>query len=288
MRPWLRRAERTRLDPPGRGQYSRLASAIPIHPSSGSAGVGLNQRASPLSSTTANPYQYEDLLVRSRDPYAHAKYQIILGSLDHTRPLRLLNAGCGSGDLSFLLAALGHTVVGIDPGPEYIQLARGRSAEGGRCTFEVASIEDYASAEPFDCVIATDVLEHIEDDRTAFRRLAGLVRPSGRIVITVPAGQWLFGYHDEQLGHFRRYSKGTLRALAETASTVENVRYFGVCLIPVCLWYSRWMRRPYPVAESADTRARPLTAPLLRGVLALERRMRPPLGTSLILRARPR
>jgi SAM-dependent methyltransferase len=264
MRPWLRRAERTRLDPPGRGQYSRLASAIPIHPSSGSAGVGLNQRASPLSSTTANPYQYEDLLVRSRDPYAHAKYQIILGSLDHTRPLRLLNAGCGSGDLSFLLAALGHTVVGIDPGPEYIQLARGRSAEGGRCTFEVASIEDYASAEPFDCVIATDVLEHIEDDRTAFRRLAGLVRPSGRIVITVPAGQWLFGYHD------------------------EHVRYFGVCLIPVCLWYSRWMRRPYPVAESADTRARPLTAPLLRGVLALERRMRPPLGTSLILRARPR
>lgn len=235
-----------------------------------------------------NPYQYEDLLVRARDPYAHAKYQVILGYLGQAPPLRILNAGCGSGDLSFLLAALGHSVVGIDPGAEYIDLARSRSAEGRSCTFEVASIEEYEAAERFDCVIATDVLEHIEDDRAAYRKLVHLVRPSGLIVITVPAGQWMFGYHDEQLGHFRRYSRRSLRALAETASTVEDVRYFGVCLIPVCLWYSRWMRRPYPVAESGDTEARPLTAPILRAVLAAERRMRPPVGTSLILKARPR
>jgi 2-polyprenyl-3-methyl-5-hydroxy-6-metoxy-1,4-benzoquinol methylase len=201
----------------------------------------------------------------------------------------VLNAGCGSGDLSFLLAALGHTVVGIDPGREYIELARQRGAEGqGRCTFDVASIEEFESADPFDCVIATDVLEHIEDDRTAFRKLAALVRASGRLVITVPAGQWLFGYHDEQLGHYRRYSRRSLRTLAETACVVEDVRYFGVCLIPVCLWYSRWLRRPYPVAESGDTAARPLLAPLLHGVLAAERRLRPPLGTSLILEGRPR
>lgn len=179
-------------------------------------------------------------------------------------------------------------MVGIDPGREYIELARQRGAEGGgRCTFEVASIEAFDAAEPFDCVIATDVLEHIEDDRAAFRKLAALVGPSGHLVITVPAGQWLFGYHDEQLGHYRRYSKATLRALAETASVVDDVRYFGVCLIPVCLWYSRWRRRPYPVAESGDTAARPLLAPVLHGVLAAERRLRPPLGTSLILKARP-
>ncbi|HET9317425.1 MAG TPA: class I SAM-dependent methyltransferase, partial [Vicinamibacteria bacterium] len=248
-------------------------------------------RLSPMSappSAPLNAYQYQDLLVRGRDPYAHAKYQVILGHLGQASPQRILNAGCGSGDLSFLLGALGHEVVGIDPGSAYIDLARSRAAEGPGCTFEVASIESYEPAKPFDCVIATDVLEHIEDDHAAYRKLVRLVSPSGLIVLTVPAGQWLFGYHDEQLGHFRRYSRRSLRALAETASTVEDVRYFGVCLVPVCLWYSRWMRRPYPVAESADTRARPLTAPILRAVLAAERRMRPPTGTSLILKARPR
>ena len=242
-----------------------------------------------LTSLAQNSYQYEDLLVRSRDPYAHAKYQVILRYLDHSRPLRILNAGCGSGDLSFLLAARGHVVTGIDPGAEYVALARERSAEGaGRCTFDVASIETFETPEAFDCVIATDVLEHIEDDRAAYRKLARLTRGSGPLIITVPAGPWLFGYHDEQLGHYRRYTRASLRALAETASTVEDIRYFGVCLVPVCLWFSRWRRIPYPVAESGDTSARPLTAPLLRAVLAAERRLRPPLGTSLLMKARPR
>jgi SAM-dependent methyltransferase len=203
--------------------------------------------------------------------------------------MRILNAGCGSGDLSFLLAARGHSVVGIDPGHDYIELARRRAPEaGGRCTFSVASIEDFESAEPFDCVIATDVLEHIDDDRAAFRKLTALVRPSGLLVITVPAGQWLFGYHDEQLGHYRRYSRRSLLAVTETACRVEDVRYFGVFLIPVCLWYSRLRRRPYPVAEAVDTSARPLRARVLHGILAAERRLRPPLGTSLILTGRPR
>jgi SAM-dependent methyltransferase len=180
-------------------------------------------------------------------------------------------------------------VVGIDPGHEYIELARRRGPEGGgRCTFGVASIEGFESAETFDCVIATDVLEHIADDRAALRKLISLIRPSGLLVITVPAGQWLFGYHDEQLGHYRRYSRPSLRALVETACAVEDVRYFGAFLIPVCLWYSRVRRRPYPVAESGDTSARPLLAPLLHAVLAAERYLRPPLGTSLILKGRPR
>jgi SAM-dependent methyltransferase len=198
-----------------------------------------------------------------------------------------LNAGCGVGDLSFLLAGRGHTVVGIDPGAECIALAIQRQEGDGRCTFHVSTIDDYHS-EPFDCVIAVDVLEHIEDDRAALRKLASLLRPSGLLVLTVPAGQWLYGYHDEQLGHHRRYSRGSLRKLAETAALVDDVRYFGFSLIPVCFLYSRLLRRPYPVAESGDTSARPLVAHVLRGVLAAERRLRPPLGTSLILKGRPR
>ena len=46
------------------------------------------------------------------------------------------------------------------------------------------------------------------------------------MLVTVPAGPWLFGYHDEQLGHYRRYTKGTLRRLAGTLRG-RALRYFG-------------------------------------------------------------
>jgi SAM-dependent methyltransferase len=240
---------------------------------------------------TFNQYQFDDLLTRSQDQYANAKYRVILGYLRGSRPLRILNGGCGSGELSLLLAAAGHQVVGIDPASEYIDVARRNAAAAGiaGCTFDVSTIEEFAAGETFDCVVATDVLEHIEDDRRAIRRLTQLVAPGGRVILTVPAGQWLFGFHDEALGHFRRYSKSTLRRLAEPVVDIRHMRYFGFTLIPVCLLYSRWLRRPYPVAEAGDVNRSPVSARVLQSVLRLDAGMPMPVGTSLILEgvARP-
>jgi predicted dehydrogenase/2-polyprenyl-3-methyl-5-hydroxy-6-metoxy-1,4-benzoquinol methylase len=237
-------------------------------------------------STAFNQAQYDDLRVKSQDLYALTMHEILLAHLRGREGLRILNAGCGSGELCLLLAGRGHTVVGIDPEPAYVALARENAAAcpGTDCAFAVASIEEYRGPGAFDCVIATDVLEHIEDDRAALAKLVSLVRPGGLVLLTVPAGQWLFGYHDEQLGHFRRYSRRTLRALVEGSCDGERVRYFGFSLIPVCLWYSKIRRRPYPVAESGDTKRRPLGARLLRGLLRLDRWLPLPLGTSLVLK----
>ena len=131
-------------------------------------------------------------------------------------------------------------------------------------------------------MISTDVLEHIEHDKNAFNCLAKFVRPSGQILITVPAGQWLFGYHDEQLGHYRRYSAGTARQMVSDTCRVRRVRYFGTTLIPVCLLFSQWLRKPYPVAEVGGDK-RSLISRILNTLLALEKRIHFPLGTSLLL-----
>jgi SAM-dependent methyltransferase len=233
-------------------------------------------------STTFNQDQYDDLLARSADVYAQTKYDVLLGHLAGRTGLRILNAGCGSGELCLQLARRGHHVLGIDPVPEYIDLAlRSAAPEGATpCRFEVCSIEDYKGEGGFDCVIATDVLEHIEDDRAAFAKLVGFVRPGGLILITVPAGPWLFGYHDEILGHFRRYSRKSLLGLAREFCKVEAVRYFGFTLIPVCSLYSKILRQHYPVTWSGDSsRRRPLF-----GLLRVDRHLPLPLGTSLILK----
>jgi SAM-dependent methyltransferase len=235
---------------------------------------------------TFNQAQYDDLAVKSQDIYAHTKYDILERYLAGQANLRILNVGCGSGDLSLRLAARGHDVTGIDVEPAYIDLALANAAvrgTQGRCSFAVSSIEDYTGDGDFDCVVSTDVLEHIADDRAAFTKMASLVRSGGLILITVPAGQWLFGYHDEQLGHYRRYNRSRLRQLVSDWCEVRRSRYFGFTLIPVCWLYSRWLRRPYPVAEAADTQRRPVRALVLRALMKLERWLPLPAGTSLLL-----
>src|SRR5262245_45136566 len=114
--------------------------------------------------TTFNQAQYDDLAVKSQDLYANTKYDILEGYLAGQKGLRVLNAGCGSGELSLRLAARGHTVVGIDVEPAYIELAlhNARACGATNCTFKVSSIEEYDGSGAFDCVVSTDVLEHIE------------------------------------------------------------------------------------------------------------------------------
>lgn len=231
-------------------------------------------------------FQYHDLLVRRDDLYAQAKYKIILRFLKNRKNLKILNAGCGSGELSFLLAAAGHTVFGIDPGLEYIALAKsGLSSElSSRCTFQVSSIENFSHPDKFDCVIATDVLEHIENDTLATTKLIDYLCVGGDLIVTVPALPALFGYHDEQLGHFRRYTKTTLARLINNSNSIifKKLRYFGFTLIPICYLYSRIWRWSYPVGGSGRgwcIRARQL---FLNSILLLERRAVFPFGTSLV------
>lgn len=224
---------------------------------------------------------------RSRDLYAFTKYDIIREWIGSQQPLSILNAGCGSGELSFLLAEDGHSIEGIEPVREYVDLAlavlpSAPEAIRTRLSFSQNSVESYQSNRKFDVVIATDVLEHIEDADNAFSKLVSLVKPGGRIIITVPAGQWLFGYHDVVLGHYRRYTKTTLRQLVQRQVLTQKMRYFGFALIPVCLVFSRWLQRPYPVAESGDKKKNPLTHWILRTVLNIDRAIPMPLGTSLL------
>ena len=237
-----------------------------------------------------NKYQYEDMVVRRDDPYANAKYQIILGYLKHEKSLKILNAGCGSGELSFLLARAGHEVLGIDPAREYIDLAKKLVPKKllNFCDFQISSIENFQTSEKFDAVIATDVLEHIKDDEAAARRLADFVRPGGHFIVTVPAMQSLYGFHDEELGHFRRYGAGQLKKIINKTNliSIKKIRYFGFTLIPVCVLYSRILRRSYPVA--APGRSGTLRAVLLKMLLTLDRNLPMPLGTSLILFGRRR
>ncbi|MBI2989751.1 MAG: class I SAM-dependent methyltransferase [Candidatus Magasanikbacteria bacterium] len=237
-----------------------------------------------------NEYQYRDLLIREQDPYAEKKYRLIADCLKDKRSLHILNAGCGSGELSFLLSDKGHRVFGIDPAEEYIGLARTAAERKGLkdCVFEVSSIENFTDKDQYDCVIATDVLEHIEADYSALAKLSRLVKPGGMLIVTVPALEFLFGYHDRELGHFRRYSKLTLRRLINSQSLLEIriLRYFGFTLIPICLLFSRILKRSYPIGPRTKGFGSAMKKYVLNFLLFLDSCIPMPFGTSLLCVAR--
>ncbi|GIW85955.1 MAG: hypothetical protein KatS3mg108_0279 [Isosphaeraceae bacterium] len=105
----------------------------------------------------------------------------------------------------------------------------------------------------FDLIVALDVLEHIEDDQTAARALAGMLRPGGWLVVTVPAFGVLWDRHDEINEHWRRYTVGGVRGLLEGVGLrVERARYlYRLLFAPkwVVARWNRWWGRGRPVAQ---------------------------------------
>jgi SAM-dependent methyltransferase len=79
-----------------------------------------------------------------------------------------------------------------------------------------------------------DVLEHVDADRESLESIATKLAPGGRILITVPAYQWMWSAHDVAHHHKRRYSRKGLRAVAEAAGLkVERIGYFNSLLFPL-------------------------------------------------------
>ena len=72
----------------------------------------------------------------------------------------------------------------------------------------IAGIEDNLEncEKLFDLIIASEVLEHIENDEEEVKRLSKLLKPNGFFLATVPAYQFLFSIKDVKLHHKRRYN----------------------------------------------------------------------------------
>ncbi len=230
-------------------------------------------------------YKHQDYQVRSNDPYALAKYRVVLRWLPQADHLTVLNAGCGSGEMNALLARnRSWHIDAIDTDPDAVTRSLALKADMNLMNVQISqnSIEDFRPQHLYDLIVCNDVIEHISDDAQALARLTALLRPGGRLYITVPALQWLFGYHDTMLGHFRRYNRRRLTARVTPYARVTRCRYFGFTLIPIAVLYSRWLKRAYPVGKQGKGS---LPGAILLFLLRIEEHIALPSGTSLILMA---
>jgi ubiquinone/menaquinone biosynthesis C-methylase UbiE len=99
--------------------------------------------------------------------------------------MRVLDIGCGVGDVSLLagkLVGAKGKVFGIDRSAEAIALAERRATEAGQCywtRFVSGDLDTFVPEETFDAVIGRLILMYLPDPAATLRRLAGYVRPGG-------------------------------------------------------------------------------------------------------------
>jgi len=214
-------------------------------------------------------------------------------ALDLPPDADILEVGSGTGANLDLLAAFGK-VVALEMTAEAILLAQQRChdiagrvrMQQGRCPQDLAALD-----RRFDLICLFDVLEHIDEDEQSLAALAGLLKPGGKLLVTVPAYSWMWGPHDVHLHHKRRYSRKSLTAsCVRSGLAVSRVSHFNALLFPLAVMgrmWEKWMNR---TTAATQTPPAPLNT-MLRKVFASERhllrRMRLPFGLSLLLLAEP-
>ncbi|MBM3462155.1 MAG: methyltransferase domain-containing protein [Armatimonadetes bacterium] len=197
----------------------------------------------------------------------------------------VLDVGTSTGTNLRMLRELGFAnVEGVDFSQEAIAWCAAR----GLGTVRHGDVCDlpYADAS-LDLVLATDILEHVEDDDRAAREIRRVLRPGGRALISGPAFRELWGLQDDLAHHLRRYAQSGFRKLLESAGFhVVHCYYFNFILF-VPIFLARQLMRVFRFGLKSENQ---LNAPWMNEILTrlfafdvrLAPLLRPPFGVSIL------
>lgn len=197
--------------------------------------------------------------------------------------------GCGAGENIPMLSKAAASVSGIEMEPKAAVRAKERYPS---LSVRIGVFPQLVPLSGTDLVTMFDVLEHIEDDVGALKRVRESLSDDGLLICTVPAFMFLWGGHDELVHHKRRYTAATLRAAMEKAGfDVRRMTYFNsLLLFPTALFriIKRKVQKEKPTSDLFAFP--PAVNAFLREVFAAERfPMRLcdlPFGVSLVCVAR--
>ena len=148
---------------------------------------------------------------------------------------RVLDAGCGTGGLIRHLHAAqpAWRLTGLDFFPLACELARERTGD------EVVQASVASLPFPdaiFDAVVSCDVICQVTEPARALREFHRCLKPGGVAVLTMPAYQWMYSYHDREVGNLRRYTRGEVNALLRGAGlAVVSSTYWNMLPFPLAV-----------------------------------------------------
>lgn len=139
----------------------------------------------------------------------------------------------------------------------------------------------------YDIVVAADVLEHLEDDFGAVKKIHQMLKKGGVFIIHVPAHKSLFSYWDESLGHFRRYEKRDLQKLIKSSPfTISFLSFRLPTVYPFVRLFRKFSKETKQKRKSDFEQFSLLNFPLylftrLEDALIRRKSINPPFGLSL-------
>ncbi|GAA3931570.1 hypothetical protein GCM10022229_26380 [Luteimonas lutimaris] len=196
------------------------------------------------------------------------------------------DAGAGSGHFSALLARHVQPLLLLEGGEDNLATLRERFAGDDAVTVEDSDLTDCEAQlrrHGIRSIFTLDVLEHLPDDVAALKQFHAALPSSGKLYIKVPALQWLYGPVDEASGHYRRYTRASLRRSVEAGGFhVDSCRYMNLAGVPPYFIKSRILKRAENFSRTfsmAQIRRIQKAIPMLR---RLDRLVGPPLGLSVV------
>lgn len=217
--------------------------------------------------------------------FADNYHQWIVSEFSSYLGEHVAEVGAGTGNFSeFLLSAGAQRLSAFEPScnmypmleKKFLQVS---NVDTFNCFFEDESDK---FVDGFDAVAYVNVLEHIENDRSALEHAYQTLKPNGHLLIFVPALKFLYSELDRKVGHYRRYSKQELVDVVSSAGfSIEVCKYFDVMgIIP---WYIAFVLLKQTTSGANVTLYDRIVVPVMRRV---ERMVTPPIGKNLLLVAR--
>lgn len=218
-----------------------------------------------------------------------ARRQIIKKVLDTYAPIQdsasntILEIGTGTGGNLKMLSKYGK-IYGMEMDQNACEIAKSRDI----CDVKQGKLpKEFPFDINFDLICMFDVLEHIEKDVETLNSIKKKLTHRGKIVLTVPAYQWLWSHHDVVNHHYRRYNQKTLqKVVSDVGLTVTYISYFNTWLMPI-IASIRLIKNSLRLKENSDlSESNKYMNKYLTHIFASERLLMPkltlPFGVSLI------
>jgi ubiquinone/menaquinone biosynthesis C-methylase UbiE len=209
----------------------------------------------------------------------------LIKELGISKDARVLDVGTSTGTNLRLLKELGFgRVDGLDPSDEAIRWCAdkglGKVTKGDVCNVPFPD-------QTFDLILATDVIEHVDDDVRALSEVRRVLKMGAPVIVTVPAFQALWGLQDEVSQHKRRYRANEIRArFGQVGIHYQSGFYFNYILFLPILVARILFRLSGAKLKSENEFNSPLLNSILKMVFSVDiasaPTVRPPFGVSYL------
>lgn len=194
---------------------------------------------------------------------------------------KVVEVGAGSGTFSkHLLGQFPKELHAIEPSEEMYPILQAFGEKHTNVTTHNGFLVDHEKTigKNVNTFFYINVMEHVENDIEEMKLVYSMLKKGGHICIYVPALQWLHGCFDEQVGHYRRYSKKELENKLEQAGfEVTRINYSDI--VGIIPWFISFkvLRKKVLTGSSVNV----YDKFIIPQIKILESFIKPPIGKNL-------